>query len=202
VRDHVQPTGWPEAGEDDKLFKNITLGQQRDELQNWKVSQIEKLHQRLPFLQNYEAILHAAQWNAVLVKFLKNAASTVNANLQDKDGWTALIRAAYKGHTEVVKLLLAPGTNVNLQNIRGLTALMHASFKGHTKVVELLLKAHVDVNLQDQYGMTALMHASDDGRTKVVELLLEAHADVSLQDQDGWTALICATAKGHTEVVE
>jgi ankyrin repeat protein len=205
VGDHVQPTGWLETGKDEKLFRDLILipnEQRRGELQNWKVSQIEKLHQRLPFVQNYEAILHAAQWNAVLVEFLKNAASTVNVNARNQYGWTALIWASIKNRTEVVDLLLKAGADANLQNRDGWTALIAALFENHTEVVRLLLEAGANANLQDKDGLTALMDASSKGHTEVVELLLNAGADVNLQDQVGGTALIWAAFLDHTKVVE
>ena len=67
-------------------------------------------------------------------------------NLENKRGQTALMRASYRGHTEVVKLLLErPEIDVNVQNSRGDTALMWASWNDHTEIVNLI-KAHPNYN--------------------------------------------------------
>jgi ankyrin repeat protein len=61
-------------------------------------------------------------------------------NLQEPHyGWTALIRAAYRGCTDIVRLLLLDRrTDPNLRDGFGSTALMIASHYGHIVVVKLL----------------------------------------------------------------
>ncbi|MDZ7581156.1 MAG: ankyrin repeat domain-containing protein [Deltaproteobacteria bacterium] len=44
-------------------------------------------------------------------------------NIQDFDGWTALMKAAYKGNIEIVQILINNGADLNLKNIGGHTAL-------------------------------------------------------------------------------
>ena len=64
----------------------------------------------------------------------------INVNLQNKWGTTALIIASKRGHTDIVKLLLAvPSIDVNVQNkFYGETALSIASKNGHTDIVKLI----------------------------------------------------------------
>jgi ankyrin repeat protein len=95
-------------------------------------------------------------------------------NLQEPHyGWTALIRAAYRGCTDIVRLLLLDRrTDPNLQDYDGCTALMFASIHGHIDAVRLLLLDHgADPNLQTGAGWTALNWASQWGNIDVVELL-------------------------------
>ena len=87
------------------------------------------------------------------------AAPDVDVNAADRDAWTALMRAASRGHTETVTALLAaPGLNVNAADIYGqYTALMWAADMGHTQMVRALLAAPgLDVNAADRNGRTAL----------------------------------------------
>ena len=49
-------------------------------------------------------------------------ASTLNLDLQDQDGYTALMKAASKGQTEVVKQLIKSGASLDLENQDGYTA--------------------------------------------------------------------------------
>ena len=61
--------------------------------------------------------------------------------MKNKDGITALLFASFKGHTEIVKALLAKGADVNMKNNNGDTALMVASEKGFAEIVRLLKQA-------------------------------------------------------------
>jgi len=61
-----------------------------------------------------------------------------DVNIQKEDGFTALMEASQKGHTEIVKMLIDTGAQVNIKNKYGTTPLMIASDKGHAEIVELL----------------------------------------------------------------
>ena len=125
-----------------------------------------------------------------------------DVNIQNNEGWTALLIASQNGHTQVVEQLLKEHADVNIQTNDGLTALMIASQNGHTQVVEQLHKEHANINIQNNDGWTALMIASQNGHTQVVEQLLKEHANVNIQSKYGWTALIIASRNGHTEIIE
>jgi ankyrin repeat protein len=53
-------------------------------------------------------------------------------------GATALMWAAHRGYTDVVRMLLNVGADVNMRNQGGYTALMLAEFNGYSDVVRLL----------------------------------------------------------------
>lgn len=72
-------------------------------------------------------------------------------------GNTLLKDAAYKGHLEVARALIAAGANVNVHSTT--TALNQAAFHGHAEVVRLLLKSGADVNRADEMFRTPLMWA-------------------------------------------
>jgi hypothetical protein len=129
------------------------------------------------------------------------ALSVIDLNVQDNDGWTALMWAAFGGHLEVVRLLIAKKTDLNIRNNLGDTALMLAAVKGHTEVVKLLIAAGAAVNDRDNDGGTALMWAAFVGRLEVVRFLIAAGAAVNDRDNDGRTALMRAASGGHLEVV-
>jgi len=65
-----------------------------------------------------------------------------NINSYDCMGMTALMWAAARGHSEVVKMLLQrEGVNLNQKDVRwGSTPLSWAATKGHEGVVEVLLE--------------------------------------------------------------
>jgi len=98
----------------------------------------------------------------------------------DHSGTTPLMAAAYKGHVQAVKLLLAEEANVELQDAGGYTALRHACLMRtteHATIVELLLEAHAMPDNGDAIGCTALHTVAASGNTQVMKLLLDALAD-------------------------
>ena len=86
---------------------------------------------------------------------------------------TALMLAAYGGHTETVtELLAAPGLDVNKATGGGPTALTAAAVGGHTETVTALLAAPgLDVNAAARDGSTALAFAEGQGHVACASLL-------------------------------
>jgi ankyrin repeat protein len=72
-------------------------------------------------------------------------AAGADVHAKDRDGQTALMQAAVKGHTDIVLALVAAGADVHPQNEFGQTALMQAAVKGHTDIVQTLLAAGTPV---------------------------------------------------------
>jgi len=104
-------------------------------------------------------------------------------NAQDPTGKTALMVAAYQGHTELVKVLLEAKAKLDLKDIAGITALVFAAYQGHTKIVDWLLKKGADPHLKSTQGGTALMIAAQEGHAKVVEVLLKKETNPSTLNQ-------------------
>ena len=69
-------------------------------------------------------------------------------NLQDGEGWSALMCVCQEGHLEVAKFLLENGAMIDLQNSKGWSALMLACQEGRSDVAKLLLDYGADFNLQ------------------------------------------------------
>jgi uncharacterized protein len=68
------------------------------------------------------------------------------ADVQDDDGNTALMLAAYHGHTATVQRLVDRGADVNLRNNRNQSPVAGAIFKGEDEVVRILAAAGADLD--------------------------------------------------------
>ena len=122
---------------------------------------------------------------------------SMGANVNHFDeGVTALMGAAYRGHKEVVEILLNKGSNVNLKNEAGTTALMYAAMDGHSDIVRLLLGKNARVNDRDKFGQTALMQAAISGDIETIKVLVEAGADLNIKNAYGMTARTSAVQQG------
>jgi ankyrin repeat protein len=108
---------------------------------------------------------------------------------------TALMRAAFSGDIELVKLLLAHGADPKILSKDYETTLMAACgtgfipgySKGRTpaerlEVVKLLIDLGQDVNAADNYGITALMVAANLGDVPIIQYLIDKGADLGAYD--------------------
>ena len=116
-------------------------------------------------------------------------------------GTTALMRAAARGYTDIVRALLEKGGEVDAEDTAGHTALMEAAFGGYTNTVLLLIEKGADVNARDKDGWTPLFWATFSRRTDAARSLLEKGADVNAKNKQEDTALIRAAYGGDTDTV-
>lgn len=108
---------------------------------------------------------------------------------------TALMRAAFAGDLELVKLLLAHGADPHIQSSDRETTLMAAcglafingyhrqkSPAERLEVVKLMVDLGEDVNHADSYGITPLMAAANLGDINIVRYLIDKGADLGAHD--------------------
>lgn len=118
----------------------------------------------------------AAAGDGSRVKALLEQGADVNA--ENKDGETALIRAAQGGQVEMMRLLLGEGADPNKTGRRGIPVLMIAvGPEGTTETAKMLLNEGADVDARNEYGIPALSTAVSFGNREVVKLFLDKGAD-------------------------
>jgi ankyrin repeat protein len=78
-----------------------------------------------------------------LKALIKNVRARLNANVNVKDecGRTPLMRAAYDGRADIVKMLLGKGADVNARDLWDVTALIMATARGRNEIIQLLREA-------------------------------------------------------------
>jgi ankyrin repeat protein len=125
------------------------------------------------------------------------------ADLPDDAGYTPLHYAAYFGHTDVARYLIAIGADVSSISMDPLRnqPLHAAATSGHPEISRVLLDAGADVNAEQSGQWTALHGAAQKGHVEVVSLLLERGARPEGRSYSGSTPLSLAREKGHEAVV-
>jgi len=143
-------------------------------------------------------ILAASHANGNMIKTLLGF-STIDVNVRDEFGNTAIEKAVKQGNDHIVKLLLSTDkVEVNA------TLLLQAIWEGHEETVRLLIGHNkVDVNAKEDLGCTALIRAAEHGHEDIVELLLsQRNVEVNTRYRNGKTALWCAAGNRRKGVVK
>lgn len=108
---------------------------------------------------------------------------------------TPLHVAAFKGHSEMVDLLIQYGADVNLQSEIDYTPLHFATQEGHLEIAKKLLNRKADINLASHNG-TPLYVAVMNDHMDMVNLLLTEAADPNIITK-AETPLDLALEKGN-----
>ncbi|KAM3603568.1 uncharacterized protein V6R79_025024 [Siganus canaliculatus] len=116
-----------------------------------------------------------------------------------KYGRSPLHLAAYKGHIEVVRILLKAGCDLDIQDDGEQTALHRAAVVGNGDVISALIQEGCTLDRQDKDGNTALHEVSWHGFSQSVKLLVKAGANVHAKNKAGNTALHLACQNGHAQ---
>jgi ankyrin repeat protein len=150
----------------------------------------------------------AREGHAAIIKALLLQGAPIDARASD--GVTALMIAAYHGHTEVATMLItaesamlsASGARVTTKEQNGLTALMFASLNGHTPMVRTLLAAKARIDATCAFGQTPLLLAARRGHESTVKHLVKAGARAVVEGVENTTAvLVSAADSGHASIV-
>lgn len=136
------------------------------------------------------------------VKELIDRGADVNFRNEYYDNQTSLMVAAYKGHLNVVDLLIRNGADLECSTPEnGFTALFYAAFYAHKNVVEKLLKNGANINHLNLGGETVLFRSAYDGHVEIVDILLRNGINKNVKDAFGNDALHYAESQGHSEIV-
>ena len=110
-----------------------------------------------------------------------------------------LMMAAFKGHKDLVRKLIARDAHVNKT---GWTPLHYAATAGNVEIMEILLEEHAFVDAESPNKSTPLMMAAKYGSLAAVKLLLENGAVPTLRNELGLSAIEFAQQSNRADAAE
>ncbi|GFS44601.1 ankyrin-3 [Nephila pilipes] len=110
--------------------------------------------------------------------------------------------AAYKGHKNIMELLVEKEVDIHAKQINTDSTVLHlAADQGHLDIVDFLIASGIDIDVKDAEGKTALHLSSSKKHFKIVELLLKNKADIQAADKAGITPLHIMIGNRMTELL-
>ena len=149
---------------------------------------------------NYTA-LHCAvsRKHADVIQVLIDA----GADIETKEGHSALLVASRSGELTTVKILVGAGADVRATDANGATCLILAAHYGHTDTVRYLVDLpEVDLNHQDSWRNTALHFAVHEKDADMVQMLIDAGADIETRNDAGQSPAHMASLSGALTTVK
>ncbi|XP_057984033.1 ankyrin repeat domain-containing protein EMB506, chloroplastic [Malania oleifera] len=114
---------------------------------------------------------------------------SLDIDIVDKYGFTALHKAIIGKKEAVISHLLRKGASPHVRDLDGATPLHYAVQVGAFQTVKLLIKYKVDVNAADDDGWTPLHIAMQSRSRDIAKVLLVNGADKTRRNKNGKTAL-------------
>ena len=116
-----------------------------------------------------------------------------DVNATDKNNYTALMIACWKGHVNAIHVLLKAGSDTNIANESGTTCLLHAVNSNCSKeVLQAIMDHGADVNATRKGNYTVLMKACEIRHEDAIYVILKVGYDTNIADQNGNTCLLYA----------
>lgn len=136
------------------------------------------------------------QKQKVIDLLLRN--STLDVNLANISGETALMMACYTNQISLVKLL-AEEKHAQI-NKDGWSAIHYAAINGYYDIVAYLIAKGAEVDSLSPNETTPLMLAARNGHIKVVKLLLDNGAELVMTNQQNLSAIDFANNSNQLEI--
>ncbi len=134
-----------------------------------------------------------------IAQLLRDDPSLVSAYAPD--GFYPVGLAAFFGHLDAVKTLIAAGADINAaaKNPFKVQAIHAAVASKNLDIVRAVLAAGADPNAAQQQGFRPIHESGASGNRALAELLMQHGADPGLKNDEGKSPIDYAREKGHAE---
>jgi len=167
-----------------------------------RATDILKPASQLALTNTDQRFLQAAQ-DGDLKEVRSLLAAGANVNARDENYMSAMTLASWRGHTEVVRTLLA--ADADIDQFAPVVAIKF----DHMELYEILKQAleakRLSIGANNPRDVNQqLRSAAQNGDLSTVESLLASGADVNAKERNGgeWTALMLSAQKDHAHVVQ
>ncbi|XP_028519154.1 rabankyrin-5, partial [Exaiptasia diaphana] len=139
--------------------------------------------------------------------------TTVDIDLADENGTTALMYAVKHGKENIVQALINASAHVNAEDNKGNTPLMYLTLDAN-EILHALVKGGANVNHKNKESKSVLSHFIQCGCWEIALQLInegadenlnctkETSIDIDLADENGTTALMYAVKHGKKKIVQ
>jgi uncharacterized protein len=116
---------------------------------------------------------------------------SVDLDVVDRDGRTAILLAAIHGHHDVVEHLIDAGADIDRQDNMSVNPFLHGCMVNDLRLVQVMVAAGTDLRRLSRFGGNGITPAAEKGHLEVVQELLET-TDINVNHTNwvGWTPLI------------
>jgi ankyrin repeat protein len=137
---------------------------------------------------------------------LKAKGRGVDVNTADKKRFTPLVRAAWRGDIEIIKVLIMDmDVDINKEGPGGRNALHWTAHQGDYKIITALLKLgkRLNINAEDDGKHTVLQLAVFNAYSEVVQMLLKfPRIDANCRDILDWMPLTYSVSEQNLELIQ
>ena len=188
----------------EKVFKNdqsydLKPNVLKDVLTHWAYLSKKEINYYLYFkLALHSKNLH--EMNQILKKLPDEISTQVK--ILHSFGRSALLNAAAKGYTEIIKNYAKHGVNLNIRSFSGDSPLILSIQGGFPETARLLIENGAQVNFKGTNQNTALLYAVAQNKMGLAKLLIKKGADLNIRNKEGKTALLLATEHNYTKLAK
>lgn len=121
-----------------------------------------------------------------------------------QDGFYPLGLAAFFGHLDAVRELIAAGADVHAvaRNPFKVQPIHAAAASRNLEIIHAVLEAGGDPNAPQQQGFVPLHEAASSGNREMAELLVKHGANSRLANEAGKTSIDLARENGHSDLAD
>jgi ankyrin repeat protein len=126
----------------------------------------------------------------------------VDVNAVQKDGFTALYKAAAAGNLDAAKLLVQHGADLTALSLDGADAIFAAAHGGSVSVLEYMQSLGLPLTSKSTLGMSLLSAAAQKGHMHALQYLIDEGVSLTDTNVVGHTPLFDAVVWGHADAVQ
>jgi len=149
---------------------------------------------------NEDLMLLQAAYEGNESKLLEALINKANIDASTENGVTALVYAAQRGYTDIVKILVFNGANINHCTNDSVSPLLAAAMFNYLDIVKYLASKGANIYVTNNSGIGALHYAAAYGYDSLTTFLIENKANINSPDSEGNSPLMIACFTGNDNI--